>query len=90
MKYAYNNIMLSYPFTLLRIFQRFRNASDRRGTLWQADYRGPRQTSWWTGQQKASHGKSRTPATQLAQKGEQTLTERWKINDVWKMINVIK
>ena len=74
----------------MRILQRFRNASYQTCTVWQADYRGPRQTDWWTGQQKASHGKRRIPATKLAQQGEQKLTERWKMDDVWKIINVIK
>ena len=87
LKYAYNNIMYSYPFTLMRILQRFRNDSYRASTLWQADNRGPRLSGWWTGQQKASQGKRRIPARKLAQEGLKKLTERWNMNDVWKMIN---
>ena len=75
---------------VLRILKRFRIASYRAGTLWQADYRGPRLTDWWSGQEKASHGKRRIPAGKLAQEGLKELTERWKMNDVWKMINVNK
>ena len=51
-------------------------------TLWQADYRGPKQTARWTGQQKASHGKRRIPAKTVAQEDHKKLRERWKINDV--------
>ena len=71
----------------MKNFKRYRNASHRTGTLWQADYRGPRLTGWWTGQQKASHGKRRIPARKLVQGGPYKLTERWKMNDVWKVIN---
>ena len=52
--------------------------------------RGHRLTGWWTGQQKASHGKRRIPARKLAQEDQKKLTERWKMNDVWKMINIKK
>ena len=90
LKYAYTNMMQSYRLTVLRILKRSTNASYRAGTLWQADYRGPRMTGWWTGQQKASHGKRRIPAWKLAQEGFMKLAERWKINDVWKMKNVNK
>ena len=83
-------IMQSYPLTVLRILKRSRNASYRTGTLRQADYRGPRLTGWWTGQQKANHGKRRIPAGKLAQEDLKKLTEIWKMNHVWKMINVNK
>ena len=67
---------------MLRILKRYRNASYRAGTLWQDDYRGPRLTGWWTGQQKASHGKRRIPASKWPEK----LGERGKTNDVWHII----
>ena len=67
LKYAYTNMMWSYHLTVLRILKRSRHASYRTGTLWQADYRGPRLTGWWTGQQKASHGKRRIFARKLVQ-----------------------
>ena len=68
-------------------FKRYRNISHRAGTIWQADYRGPRLTGWWTGQQKASHGERRIHARKLVQEGPLKLTERWKMNDVLKVIN---
>ena len=77
------------PFNSAENFKITRNASYRTGTLWQADYRGPRLTGWWTSQQKASQGKRRISAKKLVQ-GAKKLTERWKMNDVWKMLNVNK
>ena len=73
LKYAYTNMMSSYTLTVLRILKRSRNASYRTDALWQANYRGPRLPGWWTGQQKASHGKRKIPARKLAKKGQKNI-----------------
>ena len=59
----------NYHFTVWRISRDTEMPVTEQVSYGKPTSRDSRLTSWWTGQQKASHGKRRIPARKLVQDG---------------------